>query len=158
MNTRPLRATFPLLFSGLLATVLIAACSLTQACPAHAASQSYNLSFALGHPGSPQPADPLLPNTDLLLAPRWNYTGGDSHTFGLEPMNAQHGADCSPFPASHAIPYGTNLDQSFYVCHDHMMTALNAPDDQGVAAITPNALVDFSGCRSAPCAPLAATG
>jgi hypothetical protein len=59
-------------------------------------------------------------------------------------MDAQHGADCAPFPASHRIPYGTNIDQNFFVCHDHLMTALNARDDQGVAAITPNALVDFS--------------
>ena len=48
----------------------------------------------------------------------------DSDTwFQLEPINAQHGADCSGPPASHV---NTSYEGSVFQCRDHLMTSLNA--------------------------------
>ena len=58
----------------------------------------------------------------------------------LEPINAQHGADCSAPPASHL---NTSYEGSVFICNNHLMTALNA-SGYGVIYLTPNRLFDFS--------------
>jgi hypothetical protein len=59
----------------------------------------------------------------------------------LDAMDAQHGADCSPPPATHPI---SSYQDAVFVCKQHMMTAINA---QGYGAIylTPDHMMDFSG-------------
>lgn len=65
----------------------------------------------------------------------------DSSTwFNLDSINAQHGADCSGPPASHA---NTSYEGSVYICNNHLMTAINA-SGYGVIYLTPNQLFDFS--------------
>ena len=60
--------------------------------------------------------------------------------FNLEPINAQHGADCSGPPASHV---NTSYAGSVFICNNHLMTAINA-SGYGVIYLTPNQLFDFS--------------
>jgi hypothetical protein len=57
----------------------------------------------------------------------------------MEQMDAQHGSDCAAPPASHTI---TAYDDTVFLCHEHMMTALHS---SGYAEImmTPNRLADF---------------
>lgn len=59
----------------------------------------------------------------------------------LGPMQAGHGADCSPPPATHAI--GSDRASAVFQCKDHFMTALNG-ENYGVVYLTPPAMVDFS--------------
>ena len=65
----------------------------------------------------------------------------DSDTwFQMDAMQAQHGADCSAPPATHA---NTSYEGAVFSCRDHVMTAINAPG-YGVIYLTPNRLFDFS--------------
>lgn len=86
-----------------------------------------------GMPLSPQPWNPA--SWDVTVHSR------DVSTFYQpDPMNADHGTDCTPPPATHSI---TSYEDSVFVCHDHMMTAINA-GGYGVIYLTPNQQVDFS--------------
>jgi hypothetical protein len=58
----------------------------------------------------------------------------------LSTMQADHGPQCEPPPATHTI---TTYEEAVYICANHVMTALNDPD-YGVIYLTPNHLVDFS--------------
>jgi hypothetical protein len=58
----------------------------------------------------------------------------------LEPMDAAHGADCGPPPASHRI---TAYEDAVFICRDHVMTAINATG-YGAIYLTPSRMVDFS--------------
>lgn len=58
----------------------------------------------------------------------------------LEPMDAQHGTDCAPPPATHPI---NAYEETVYQCRNHLMTALTA-DGYGLIYLTPNQMVDFS--------------
>lgn len=60
--------------------------------------------------------------------------------FELEPVNAQHGSDCSAPPAAHM---NTSYEGSVFLCRNHLMTSLNA-SGYGVIYLTPNLLFDFS--------------
>lgn len=60
--------------------------------------------------------------------------------FSLEPINAQHGADCGAPPASHV---NTSYEGSVFICRDHMMTAINA-SDYGMIYLAPNQMLDWS--------------
>jgi len=66
----------------------------------------------------------------------------DANTwYRLEAMDAQHGHDCGPPPASH--PQGGSYANALYQCRDHVMTAINAAG-YGMIYLTPNHLIDFS--------------
>jgi hypothetical protein len=58
----------------------------------------------------------------------------------LTAMNADHGAQCQPPPATHVVD---TFGNSVFICHDHVMTAIFDPD-YGVIYLTPDRLVDFS--------------
>jgi hypothetical protein len=86
-----------------------------------------------GQPASPQPG---LPHG-------WDVTvhSRDPGTWlAQEPMLSHHGADCSPPLATHAI---RTYEDAVFVCHDHLMTAINA-SGYGVIYLTPDHLLDFS--------------
>jgi hypothetical protein len=55
-------------------------------------------------------------------------------------MEAAHGPDCSPPPATHPVDA---YEDAVYNCKDHMMTAINAAG-YGVIYLTPDRMVDFS--------------
>src|SRR4029077_12742464 len=57
---------------------------------------------------------------------------------------AQHGADCSPPPATHMI---TTLADSVFICRNHVMTSVT---DRGYGAdvLTPDHMVDFGAGES----------
>jgi hypothetical protein len=59
----------------------------------------------------------------------------------LEPIDAQHGDDCSAPPATHHLS-GAYADAVFQ-CRDHIMTAINA-GGYGVIYLTPDVLLDLS--------------
>ena len=83
-----------------------------------------------GNPG--QPTAFSSPNWDVAIH------GRD----GLRPEpEAHHGADCGPFPATHAIAAD---GAKVYQCRDHIMTTAGG-DGYGVTYLTPSTLVDFSG-------------
>lgn len=58
----------------------------------------------------------------------------------MQSMNAQHGANCSGPPDSHAI---TAYEDMVFICNDHVMTSLNAPS-YGVIYLTKDELLDWS--------------
>lgn len=84
-----------------------------------------------GEPSSPQ---------------RWNSANWDvtTHTrsavSSFDPMQAHHGPDCGPPPATHAV---SAYEDAVYLCRNHLMTAING-GDYGAVYLTPNHLVDFS--------------
>jgi hypothetical protein len=80
-------------------------------------------------------------------SPNWDIHGHDinpAHWNSLDPMTAEHGDDCAPPPATHALS-GVYANAVFQ-CRDHIMTGINGQDG-GYAALylTPNQMVDFSG-------------
>ena len=86
-----------------------------------------------GQPTSPQPWNP--PNWDVTVHSRDLDTWDE-----LEAMDAMHGPDCSPPPATHQM---SAYESAAFQCRDHMMTAINA-SGYGAVYLTPNQLVDFS--------------
>jgi hypothetical protein len=86
-----------------------------------------------GDPSSPQP----------FSSPRWDVTvhSRDVDTWEqLEPMQAGHGSDCAPPPATHTL---SSYENAVYICRNHVMTAINA-SGYGLIYLTPNHMVDFS--------------
>jgi len=78
-----------------------------------------------GNPPAPKPFEP----------DGWDFTiVGDP-----QPMQAQHGADCSAPPATHPI---STLQDMVFQCKGHLMTAINA--GYGTIYMTPNQQLDFS--------------
>src|SRR5688572_3396838 len=68
-----------------------------------------------GTPSSPQP----------LNDPRWavDVDSRDPSTWDLlDPMNAQHGPDCSAPPATHVHP--RTYESAVFICNNHVMTAI----------------------------------
>ena len=87
-----------------------------------------------GNPDTPQPWS--SPNWDIQVQSR------DVSTWlNLEPMEAAHGPNCEPPPATH--PTNGNYAEAVFNCHDHVMTAINA-GGYGVIYLTPNQMVNFS--------------
>jgi hypothetical protein len=77
-------------------------------------------------------------------AARWDVAvhSRDVNTwYQLEPMNTDHGADCSPPPATH--PLSRRYEDAVYQCRNHVMTAIKA-EGYGMIYLTPNHMVDFS--------------
>jgi len=58
----------------------------------------------------------------------------------LEPVNAMHGADCSPPPSRHIV---TTFSGAVFICKGHLMTALNGGGYSEIV-MTPAQLLDFS--------------
>jgi hypothetical protein len=86
-----------------------------------------------GEPASPR----------AYRSPAWDVTvhSRDVDTwFALEPMQAQHGADCGPPSETHTV---TAYADAVYQCRNHLMTAINA-GGYGAIYLTPNQFVDFS--------------
>jgi hypothetical protein len=91
-----------------------------------------------GAPGQP------LSWRDTGWAARWDVAvhSRDVNTwYQLEPMNTDHGADCSPPPATH--PLSRRYEDAVYQCRNHVMTAIKA-EGYGMIYLTPNHMVDFS--------------
>ena len=57
-----------------------------------------------------------------------------------DPMDAGHGHDCAPPPATHHI---TTWPDSVFTCRDHLMTSING-SVYGAIFLSPPAMVDFS--------------
>lgn len=103
---------------------------LSAATTAHPAPFSFT--FA-GNPAAPEPWKPS--NWDVVVNSR------DLGTFAhLEGMQAQHGSDCSPYPATH---FNNTYDGAVFICRNHVMTAINA-GGYGEIVLTPDHMVDFS--------------
>jgi hypothetical protein len=86
-----------------------------------------------GSPSSPQPWSPT--DWDVIVHSR------DTGTWSqIDPMNADHGPDCSAPPATHVV---TTYEDAVFICRNHMMTAING-GGYGVIYFAPNQLVDFS--------------
>jgi hypothetical protein len=104
---------------------------------AFAQAVGYRQEFS-GQPASPQPWraagwDVVVNRLDA------NRRGGLEE---VDPMAAEHGADCGAPPATHEV---TTVDQSVFLCRDHVMTAVNGNGSQYAAAyLTPDRQVDFS--------------
>ena len=95
---------------------------------------SYSQPFT-GAPASPLPMAGNLVGWDVQVHSR------DASTWqALEPMQAQHGADCGAPPASHL---NSSYEGAVFQCKDHVMTAINA-SGYGVIYLTPPEMVDFS--------------
>ena len=103
--------------------------------PVHAAAQSpAPFSFTWSEkPGSPTPWTPS--NWDVIVHSR------DQRTWSkLDPVQAQHGSDCGPPPATHVID---TYEDAVFVCNNHMMTAFNG-GGYGEIMLTPDHLADWT--------------
>jgi len=103
--------------------------------PANAVtSQAVPFNFSwTGSPSSPQPWNPS--DWDVIVHSRDTATWGQ-----IDPIEAEHGADCAPPPATHLV---TTYEDAVFICRNHMMTAING-GGYGVIYFAPNQLVDFS--------------
>ncbi len=107
-----------------------------------AATHTFTETFD-GAPTTPQPYTNLMQNNlDIAVQSR------DWQTFlQLEPMESQHGPDCSaPIDANGNMVMhhnDGNYDNAVFKCADHLMTSIIA-GGYGVIYLTPNAMVDFS--------------
>jgi len=87
-----------------------------------------------GGPATAQPWRPgLINDWDLIVHNRDNQNS-------LQMVNAEHGADCAPFPATHPV---TQFQDAVFICNNHMMTALNGGGYSEIV-MTPAQLLDFS--------------
>jgi hypothetical protein len=86
-----------------------------------------------------EPANPKAWNSAI-----WDIQvhSRDQETWlNLESMQAGHGLNCEPPPATHLFS-GAYADAVFQ-CHNHVMTAINA-GGYGEIYLTPNRMIDFS--------------
>ncbi len=80
------------------------------------------------------------PATPLFWRPvDWDITILGHGTTSIEPMQADHGPDCSGPPNTHLI---SQIEQTVFICNAHVMTAMN--NGYGAIYLTPNQLLDFS--------------
>jgi hypothetical protein len=84
-------------------------------------------------PTSPMPWNPT--NWDVIVHSRDQQTWSQ-----LDPVQAQHGADCGAPPATHVV---TSYEDAVFVCNQHMMTAINARG-YGEIMFTPDHLADWT--------------
>lgn len=83
-----------------------------------------------GNPASPQP----FTEWDTFVRHR------DLPSGQMIPVDAQHGADCGPPPATHHVD---DVPGMIFLCRDHMMTAIDG-GEYGALYLTPPARVDFA--------------
>jgi hypothetical protein len=114
---------------------VISLIALPGALPQRAAAAPAVFSFNWNGDGPvPLPWRPgLINDWDLIVHNRDNQSS-------LYLVNAEHGADCSPFPAAHPV---NQFQDSVYICRNHMMTALNGGGYSEIV-MTPAQLLDFS--------------
>lgn len=94
----------------------------------------YHFGFT-GQPGSPAPFE--SDGWDVQVHKRdHNHAPGQ-----MDPMHAQHGPGCEGPDVTHHI---SKVEEVAFLCRDHVMTAVNA-GDYGLAYLTPDHMVDFSG-------------
>ena len=84
-----------------------------------------------GDPSTPIPFS--SPNWDVTIHSRDEW-------FELDAMDAAHGPNCEPPPATHRI---SAYEDAVFTCKNHVMTSIYAPG-YGAIYLTPNELVDFS--------------
>jgi hypothetical protein len=119
--------------SALLAIALVASGADGVSATGAATAAPFTFTFD-GNPSSPQPWKPST--WDVVVNSR------DTRTFvQLESMQAQHGSDCGPYPATHV---NNTYEGAVFLCHNHVMTAINA-GGYGEIVLTPDHMVDFSG-------------
>lgn len=84
--------------------------------------------------------DPAHPTP--FSSPNWDVTiHSRDEWFELDAMDAAHGLNCEPPPATHRI---SAYEDAVFSCKNHVMTSIYAPG-YGAIYLTPNELVDFSG-------------
>ena len=59
----------------------------------------------------------------------WDVTARGKDSTNILPMDAAYGANCAPLPATHRI---TLIEQTAYICDNHLMTAINSAGGSGV--------------------------
>lgn len=88
-----------------------------------------------GSPSSPQPVGSgALASWDIQV-----HSRGSGTWFAMDPIAAQHGADCSAPPATHI---NTSYEGAVFQCKDHVMTSINA-EEYGLIYLTPNQMLDL---------------
>jgi hypothetical protein len=109
--------------------------ALPGALPQRAAAAPGQFTFNWNGDGpTPVPWRPgLINDWDLIVHNRDNQSS-------MYMVNAEHGADCAPFPAAHPV---NQFQDSVYICKNHMMTALNGGGYSEIV-MTPAQLLDFS--------------
>lgn len=96
------------------------------------AAADFSFNWA-GKPAAPQPWTPA--GWDVIVHSR------DERTWqSMDPVPAQHGADCSAPPAYHMI---TGFADAVFVCNNHLMTAF-LPGGYGEIEMAPDRLLDWS--------------
>lgn len=119
---------------SILATALVVALSLYallgSAPAAHAAPAPWADTLAYGMPSAPTTWQPAHWDTQIHTR---DYSA-------VDPMTADHGADCSAPPATHRI---TTWQEAVFLCHDHIMTAISS-EGYGEVVLTPDHLADWS--------------
>jgi hypothetical protein len=83
-----------------------------------------------GRPSAPQSWQPA----------NWDITVRGKNATDIVPMDAAYGANCAPPPATHRID---RIDQTVYICDDHLLTAMNSTGG-GSIYLTPDRMLDFS--------------
>lgn len=68
------------------------------------------------------------------------HTRNKETFYQLTSMDAGHGPNCEPPPATHVVD---SYEETVYQCRNHLMTAIH-DDAYGAIYLTPNHLVDFS--------------
>lgn len=145
-----------LVLSSLRVIIVAAALALLVAVGWQATGRAQPVSWAFEETFDGQPASPshaLLPKTfDYVVTHRTHPSTPDgrdgSGSDGSFP--ADHGPDCAPPDAQHRVAETTHRsntaapDASFYVCRDHMMTALGEVDGYSVSTFYPRQEFDFS--------------
>ena len=119
-----------ILMALILATIALVPSALNRSASAAPAPYTFNWN---GAPASPQPWDGSAGNWDLIVHTR------DGTSDAMQAMQAQHGSDCSPPPATHPVSDAPN---SVFICRGHLMTAL-FDIGYGATYLTPPQLVDF---------------
>ncbi|MEM7307617.1 MAG: hypothetical protein AAF682_13145 [Planctomycetota bacterium] len=74
---------------------------------------------------------------------RWDavvHSRAKEYWLTFEPMQAAHGLDAAPPPATHTIDA---YEDAVYLAKEHLMTAINS-ESYGLIYLTPNALADWS--------------
>lgn len=100
------------------------------------------------------PSQSLLPRTfDYVVTHRTHPTTPDgldaAGSYGA--FMADHGMDCAGPPSQHTISgtthrsNGASPDASFYICNDHLMSAMGDVEGYSVSAFWPRQEFDFSG-------------
>jgi hypothetical protein len=124
----------------LLVPVVVALTALTLSLPGRgrpAVVQAAPVSFLETFTGAPLAATPWRgDNWDVVVNVSDSYRGNFD---GIDPMQAHHGADCSPPTTTHLV---TLAKDAVFQCKDHIMTAMSS--GYGAVYLTPNHLVDFS--------------